>query len=101
MSEVSIERLESDRFVIKGALSFETAPDVLRQGIDLFRDASRVILDLDGVSRADSAGLALLVEWMRFARRSDKQISFMNVPEQLLHIAEASSIEEILPLHQG
>ena len=53
---------------------------------------------LKGVTRADSAGLALLLEWLRRSERAGCSISFVNVPEQLMSIARICGLEGILPL---
>ncbi len=84
---------------VSGELVFETVPELLEQGRVLFEEgAPGFELDLGGVTRADSAGLALLVEWMRIAHRRHRNIVFRNVPEQMLAIARVSGLEEILPL---
>ncbi|HEB99345.1 MAG TPA: STAS domain-containing protein, partial [Thiotrichales bacterium] len=51
-----------------------------------------------GVGRADSAGLALLVEWMREARRQGREIRFLGMPAQMSAIAEVSGLSELLPV---
>ena len=57
-------------------------------------------VDLNGVTRADSAGLALLVELMRESGRNGRRISFCHVPAQLLSIARVCGLEEILSLSE-
>ncbi len=65
---------------------------------DLSAVMAAIEIDLKGVTRADSAGLALLVEWLRAAERAGKSISFVNVPVQLSSIARISGLDEILSL---
>lgn len=87
------------RFRLAGELSFATVPQVYAQGGVLFNSkAATLVLDLSGVERTDSAGLALLVEWLRQARRRQQNLHFRNIPAQLLAIAKASGLEDILPL---
>jgi phospholipid transport system transporter-binding protein len=50
------------------------------------------------VTRADSAGLALLIEFLRTAGHAGNSVHFVNVPEQLLSIARVSGLESILSL---
>jgi phospholipid transport system transporter-binding protein len=54
------------------------------------------MLDLGGVGRADSAGLALLVEWSRQARRGRTALRFVNVPAQIRSLARVSHLEWLL-----
>lgn len=98
---INLSRREDGCFILKGVLDFQTVPVIRRQGLDLFSEAPSLVLDLQGVSRSDSAGLALLIEWMRFARSQNKPISFINMPPQMLAIARASSLDSILPLARG
>jgi len=80
-----------------GELSFDTAPDLLDSQRDLFNQRDQLIIDCQQVSRSDSAGLALLIEWLRQARRYHCELTFRNLPRQLLDIAHASGVENLLP----
>jgi Predicted NTP binding protein (contains STAS domain) len=95
-----MEREESGRLKVLGVLSFDTVPALWKQARSLFNknESPSLCIDLGGVTRCDSAGLALLIEWTRSARRARKAIVFMNVPEQMLSLARVSSLEDILPL---
>ncbi len=61
-------------------------------------DAPAVAVDLREVERSDSAGVALLVAWMRSARQAQRDIRFLNMPSQMLNIARVSGLDAILPL---
>ena len=54
-------------------------------------------IDLSSVMHSNGAGLALLVEWMRYANANQKKIHFKNIPENLLSIAKVSGIAELIP----
>lgn len=88
------------RFRISGELSFKTVNLVLEESRDsIFAHTGPTVeIDLGEVSRADSAGLALLLQWMRMARSSQLNILFRHLPEQLLAIAHAGDLEELLPV---
>ena len=91
--------LQEDNTVLalSGELNFETAPDLLNSQQDLFDRRDQLIIDCRQVSRSDSAGLALLIEWLRQAKRYQCQLSFRNLPQQLLDIARVSGVETLLP----
>ncbi len=91
---------EGGRFQISGELSFNTVNALLAESRStLFvTSATQLDIELGGVSRADSAGLALLIEWMRMARDHDKKLCFHHLPEQLLAIARAGELEQLLPV---
>ena len=70
---------------VSGALTFDSVPSLFEQSAYwLQRISGPVTVDLRDVHRADSAGLALLVEWLRGARQNNRaEIRFTNVPEQM------------------
>lgn len=84
------------RFRIEGELGFRTAADALAQSRALFRDHAVIELDLSGVTRGDSAGLALLLEWVTWARKNARELTFDHLPEQLLAIAQISEVDDLL-----
>lgn len=87
---------------VSGELSFATVNAVLEQSRPMLAAAQGwLVMELAGVERVDSAGLALLIQWMRLAREQGVDILFRHVPEQLLAIAHASDLDNVLPLEQG
>lgn len=87
---------EEGRVALEGELSFATAAAALQEGQRLFSDRSSVELDLSGVHRADSAGLAVLLEWIHWAGKHGCKLSLHNIPEQIIAIAQISEAEGML-----
>lgn len=87
-------------YALQGALTFETVPGLAQQGERVFGDCPALALDLGGVTRADSAGLALLVEWLRRARECGQDVRYSNIPEQMLAMARASGLDQVLPMYR-
>ena len=97
MAEPRIEETGHGSWMVTGDLSFTTVP-ALSGGLDIkSADRSRISIDLAGVTRSDSAGLALLIEWLRQSERLDKTITFLNMPAQMQSIARVCGLEGILP----
>lgn len=88
--------LGGGRFLVRGELGFQTVRDALEQSKALFAPHSIIELDLAGVKRADSAGLALLLEWVNWARNSVREVTFRNIPAQVMSIAAISEVEDML-----
>ncbi|MEM8546793.1 MAG: STAS domain-containing protein [Pseudomonadota bacterium] len=84
------------QFRITGELTFSTVGDLLDAGQKAFEPHSRIIVDLGEVARADSAGLALLIEWVTWANHSVREIRYQKVPERLVNIASISEVESLL-----
>ncbi|MFO7594432.1 MAG: STAS domain-containing protein [Pseudomonadota bacterium] len=98
----SITSGESGVLQVSGDLTFATVSAILKHSRPLLASVNdRVVMELADVGRVDSAGLALLVQWMRMAREQKVKICFRHVPEQLLAIAHASDLDHIIPLEQG
>ncbi|MEJ2360948.1 MAG: STAS domain-containing protein [Gammaproteobacteria bacterium] len=95
----TIERTDRNHFVIRGELNMQTVPALASAGHSLLAQAEGdICIDLAGVSRADSAGLALLIDLQRQARRQQCGIRFEHLPEQLVQILRLSELHEILPI---
>ncbi|SCZ50561.1 STAS domain-containing protein [Thiohalomonas denitrificans] len=82
---------------VEGELTFETVTDVLKQSDSVFKTGSgALVIDLSGVTRSDSAGVTLLMEWLRRARQADLELHFQQIPEQMRAIARTSGMEPLL-----
>lgn len=95
-----IERRGEGEFQLCGELNFANVPTLLREGGNLFDGQGQITLDLKEVTRSDSAGLALLVEWARQARERGTKLIFHNISPQMLAIAQVSGLDRILPLNE-
>ncbi|HTY92964.1 MAG TPA: STAS domain-containing protein [Steroidobacteraceae bacterium] len=86
------------RVTVASPLTFPTARRVCEAGIACFlRDGSSVItVDCAGVPGADSAGLAVLIEWRRWARERGRDLNFVNLPAQISAIARLSEVSALL-----
>jgi phospholipid transport system transporter-binding protein len=99
---VTITQSAPNRFTVRGPLTFTTAPGALRQGLEAFAAASGPLeVDCAQVGASDSAGLAVLVEWLGWARRAGRQLRYANIPETICAIARISEIEGLLESADG
>jgi phospholipid transport system transporter-binding protein len=96
VSDVRFEPSGKDSFRVNGALTFATARDALLLSQSVFGEPTDLNIDLSGVTNADSAGLAVLIEWYLLANRANKAIHFVGVPVQLRALAKISDVDELL-----
>jgi phospholipid transport system transporter-binding protein len=87
----------SEAILVSGEMTFATVNAVLGEIQTLVTALPALNIDLADVTRSDSAGLALLVHWMRVAKTAKKPIVFHHIPGQMLAIASASGLDELLP----
>lgn len=84
------------KFSLNGRMTFATAGQILRRSEELFEGHTRIEVSLAGVTASDSAGLALLLEWITWANHTVREISFTDVPEKLTAIAKVTEVDSLL-----
>ena len=84
------------RLKASGELSFATAAAALRAGLERMKRGGVWVVDLAAVTSGDSAGVAVLVEWLAAARQAGGSVRYENVPAQMLAIARISDLEDLL-----
>ncbi|HEB55148.1 MAG TPA: STAS domain-containing protein [Gammaproteobacteria bacterium] len=89
---------EGHTLKISGDLNRETVPDLMLQLQAKLQQhpGEKICINLEGVSRSDSAGLALLVECRRLMRLQQGSLCFEALPEQMQHMAEISGLMDFL-----
>jgi len=96
MSEFTIEELGDGRFAVSGEMTFDTADKILKASEAPFEEHTQIEVDLSDITMSDSAGLALLLEWVTWANHSVREIRFIGMPEKILAIARTTEVEPLL-----
>jgi phospholipid transport system transporter-binding protein len=91
-----MDSLGGGRFAVRGVLGYPTARAALEKGASLFADTKVIKVDLSGVTEADSAGLALLIEWVAWARENHRELRFFDLPREIRAIARICEVEDLL-----
>lgn len=94
--QARLEALGEGRFRLAGVLDATTVARLLDQGNEQFAGLPGAQIDLSGVTSTDSAGLALLIEWLRGARERGQVMRFGQLPEQLQALARISEVDSLL-----
>jgi len=95
MQNIEITRPEPGNYILKGNLIFNTINKSVLNTLDFTQAPSSITIDLQQVGKIDSAGLALLIEWIKFAQAHQKKLYFDNIPAQLTALTKLSYISEI------
>jgi len=98
LSEATLSEQGPGKLALAGELDFDNVAMLVDQGLAKLNSANSLVLDLSGVTRANSAGLALLLEWVDQGRRRGVDLQFANLPESLLAIARISNVTDLLPI---
>lgn len=96
MSKFELKDLGEGRFALEGDMNFETAERILRASETPFDQYTRLEVDLAGVEDADSAGLALLLEWITWANHTVREIRFTSIPDRIIAIARTTEVDPLL-----
>jgi len=94
VSQLNIIKESVGHIVIDGDLTFATIDKKSLKSFSFLNTSKEITIDLSRVSSTDSAGLALMIEWIRYSRHNRTQISFKNIPEQLLNLAKLSGFDQ-------
>ncbi len=82
---------------LEGALSFATVSALRPRGLKLLQaPAGNITIDLSAVRAADSAGLALLIDWLAAARASHCTLCYVGAPAALLALAQLSDVAALI-----
>jgi phospholipid transport system transporter-binding protein len=95
---LGISEPSAGRVVVTGALTFATAREARQLGLLVLEGsrAERIIVDCSGVTRADSAGLAVLLEWLAWGRRKSRPILLQRLPASIIAIARISEVDGLI-----
>jgi len=81
---------------VGGTLDFTTATQVLQDVSRIIEAEPNLTVDLGEVAHSNSAGLALLVEWLAVARRAEHELSFERVPDGLAQLARVCQVDSLI-----
>lgn len=95
--EGRIETIGEGECRVAGKLSLETVPGLREQGIEWLRHAPvSCRFDLSAAEFDGSAGVALLIAWLRDARSAGRELTFIKPPDKLIRIARISGADKLL-----
>jgi len=83
---------------LEAPLTFATVAALRNPGLALIAAAGSggLTFDLEAVPAVDSAGLALLIDWLATARARSCQLHYAKPAETLLSLARLSEVEALL-----
>jgi phospholipid transport system transporter-binding protein len=99
MNTAQIQLIQDNTLALSGMLNVTTVTRLWEQSQSLLaRAATPLCIDLKAVSESDSAGVALLIAWVRDLRAQHKTLQFVHLPEQMRAIMHVSGLDTILPI---
>jgi len=85
-------------FVAAGPLTFGTARRARELGLRGLAQAPQGALEIDcaDVKPSDSAGLAVLLDWLGAAKRAGRTLRYTRLPEELTALGRISEVDDLL-----
>jgi len=96
VAQYTFEDRGNGHFALSGDMTFHTAGQILNESEKLFDEHTRIEVDLSAVEETDSAGLALLLEWITWANHTVREIRFVGTPEKIDAIARTTEVADLL-----
>src|SRR5687767_4653181 len=96
MSDQANITLSNERLLVAGDINFVTVVDLWNDSLPLLTNLSHFLFDFSQVNSSNSAGLALLLEWIKYAKNQGKSIELQNLPQQIFSIASVAGVEHML-----
>ena len=93
MAKLTLVEQSPGYFTVEGNLTFASIDQQTLKSFKFLKGIDRICIDLAKVGTTDSAGLALMIEWIKHSRMIRAQLWFKNVPEQLQALAKLSGLD--------
>jgi phospholipid transport system transporter-binding protein len=84
---------------VTGRLTIDMAAGWFSKGLPVTGGSSELLVDLSQIEVVDSSAVSLMLVWLREAQRSQVDISFVHVPDDLLSLAKLYGVADVLQSH--
>jgi len=93
MQKFNLTKQSNGNFFIEGELTFSSLNKKTIRSFDILKQRQETHIDLTKVSSADSAGLALVLEWIKHSKQHNTKLLFKGIPQQLITLAALSGLD--------
>lgn len=80
---------------VEGDLNYATSASLYEKARAAMAAQLPASVDLAAVERVDSAGVALMLDWIRAARARQQSLAFHNVPPHMQRIADLCGVAHL------
>jgi phospholipid transport system transporter-binding protein len=94
VNQLSVYETEPGQFVAEGTLTFSSIDKKTVKSLAFTKNTDQISIDLAKIEASDSAGLALLIEWLKLGKQTNTQVTFKNLPQQLQALAKLSGFDD-------
>jgi phospholipid transport system transporter-binding protein len=88
---------QNEQLFVSGELTFYNVLALYQTSLAFFNHSAEILyFNFAKLTASDSAGLALIIEWIKYARHHQKTIRFQQLSVDLLSLAKAAGIDELI-----
>ena len=87
---------QDNKFWVTGDLDFFNVMPIFEKSVSFSTQCSELIFDFSRVSSSNSAGLALIMEWIRLSKQQNKPIQLLHVSPEMRSLAKAAGLEALV-----
>jgi phospholipid transport system transporter-binding protein len=97
MSSRVAASIEKNTLTLSGVLDYDSVLSVDAQGREWLNTsaAQNCCLDLSLVTYSSSAGIALLLGWLRVARKQNKNLRILPLPKNIVALAKVGGLSDL------
>lgn len=96
MDLINLHEQNPGHFLLEGELTFSTIDKNTLKKFSFLKEPNAITLDLGQITSTDSAGLALIIEWLKIAHDNQTALHLVNMPEQLKTLARLAGVAQML-----
>lgn len=94
-TDIATISFQDNQLLIAGDINFSSAPDLWKQSLPLLEEAQELNFNFSKVHSANSVAVALILEWIQYAKSCKKNILLSHFSDQLLTMVSISGLEKI------
>ncbi len=95
MSLLRIKAVSQNQLALVGEAVFDTVPH-FQNNLPSEINNSNSSISLSQVTKVDSAGLAMLLEWLVMAEQVEIHLRYIDIPDQLKAMSQLSNLDHLL-----
>lgn len=87
----------NERIEIVGEIDFSNVMYLYQQSLAAISEQNKIVFDFSKMISSNSAGLVLLLEWIKLAKDANKSLQVLHLPKSLTMMAKAANVEHLIP----
>jgi phospholipid transport system transporter-binding protein len=85
-------------FFLTGDVDFFNVMSLYQQSLPQINLCQALHFDFSGLKSSDSSGLALIIEWIKLAKKQNKPIRYSHLSQDILSLAKISGLDQLIDL---